>query len=421
MAEKNRLKWFTDARFGMFIHWGLYSMGARGEWLQFHEEIPAEKYERYINYFEPAPDAAEQWASLAEKAGMKYVVFTAKHHEGFCMWDTKTTDFNSVKAPLCRRDMLKEMVEAFRKRNIRIGIYFSLPDWHHPDFPVFAKHPMYNSPRECPNWRSYTGYLHEQVREILTGYGKIDLLWFDGSFPEIEYVWEADKLKDMIRELQPEIVINRLPGHSDYTSPEQYIPESGVSDGNGNPLPWEGCQVFNGDWGYCRDIRHWKDTAEIVQMLIRHISRGGNLLLNIGPDGHGCIDDRSQKILSEVGEWLHKHHKAVIGCTGTPAGLPEPEGCRYTWNPENKRLYLHLFSWPDRRIFLGGLCEKIEYAQMLNDGSELLFEEYNPKNLHGSRTPEGFMKLCLPIQRPDVALPVVELFLKPEAIEALAL
>lgn len=405
------MSWFGDAKFGMFIHWGLYAIGARGEWVQFHEEIPSEKYAGYMNFFEPDLFAPNHWAELAVNAGMKYMVFTAKHHEGFCLWDTQTTKFNSMQAPNCRRDLLRETLDAFRRRNIRIGIYYSLPDWHHPDFMIFEKHPMFRTPEERDT-QKYTAYMHEQVRELMTSYGKIDLIWFDGSFPEIEHIWDSEALNDMIRTLQPGIIVNRLPGFSDYESPEQTIPINGFRDESGKLRPWEGCQVFNGEWGYYRDVRWWKRVPEIIQMLIRHVSRGGNLLLNIGPDGRGRIDSQSTAKLQALGDWMKLHRRSIENCTLPPEEFPEPEGVRYTWNPERKRLYVHFFTWPDRRIFLPGLANKVAFAQLLNDASELQTEEYDLRNIHLTDTPPGSLKLCLPVEHPDVALPVAELILK---------
>jgi alpha-L-fucosidase len=412
---KTDSNWFDDVRVGMFIHWGAYALAARGEWLKSNEKMTDEAYDRYVKFFNPDLFNPKEWAAVAKAAGMKYFVITAKHHDGFCLWDTQYTDYNSMKAPRCRRDLLKDIVEAFRAEGLRVGIYYSLPDWHHPGYVIDARHPQRDNPvpRE---WQRYTEFLHQQVRELLTHYGKVDLLWFDGAYPDTAHIWDSEKLNNLIRTLQPGIMINRLPGFSAFHSPEQAIPTNGVRDVKGNLLRWEGCQVFSGNtWGYGRyglDQQAWKSAPEIVQMLIRHTSRGGNLLLNVGPTSRGCLDNHSVSLLREVAEWMRWNSRAIHGCTIAPEEFPEPEACRYTWNPETSTLYLHLFSWPDRRIFLPNLGGKVELAQLLCDGSEILMTEHTPGNTHGAEVPPGNLMLSLPVQCPDTAVPVIELFLK---------
>jgi alpha-L-fucosidase len=404
--------WFDDARFGMFIHWGVYALAARGEWLKSDKKMTDKEYEKYVKFFNPDLFNPSEWAALAKAAGMKYFVITAKHHDGFCLWDTKYTDYNCMKAPCCRRDLLCEIVEAFRKVDIKIGIYYSLPDWHHPDYAIDARHPRRDNPvpRECPR---YTAFLHNQVRELLANYGKVDLIWFDGSYPDTEHIWDCKKLNQMIRALQPGILINRLPGFSDFQSPEQNIPSRGMRDAEGNLQRWEGCQVFSGStWGYSRDNHEWKSAAEIVEMLIRHTCRGGNLLLNVGPTSRGCFDRNSVALLAKVAEWTKWHARSIHGCTVAPSEFPEPADCRYTWNLETRTLYVHFLSWPDRRIFLPNLGGKVEFAQLLCDGSEILMEEQTPGNIHGANPQAGAVMLSLPVKRPDAAVPVIELFLK---------
>jgi alpha-L-fucosidase len=217
----------------------------------------------------------------------------------------------------------------------------------------------------------------------------------------------------MIRSIQPGIIIVRLPGFEDLATPEQHIPQNGVRDIDGRLLPWEGCQVISaGTWGYSRDNKIWKNVRTVAEMLVRHVSRGGNLLLNLAPTSRGCFDKQSTKVLDDLAEWMKFHKRAIHDCTVAPEEFPEPEGCRYTYNPAEKRLYLHFLAWPDQRIFLDGMAQRIEYAQFLHDGSEVHMTEYDPINTHTARIPRGAEMLSLPVERPDTAVPVIELFLK---------
>ncbi|MBE6376822.1 MAG: alpha-L-fucosidase [Lentisphaerae bacterium] len=399
-------QWFDTGRFGMFIHWGVYSMGAKYTWIKSIEKMTDEDYDRYVKHFEPDLFEPEKWAKLAKNAGMKYVVFTAKHHDGFCLFDSKLTDYKYQE-----KDLLKGVIDAFRNEGLKIGVYYSLPDWHHPNYPHDARHPQRGIGKEC-DFLPYRAYLHGQVREILSNYGKIDLLWFDGSYPDTAHIWDMDNLEKLCRELQEGILISRLPGHDDFDTPEQNIPQQGLFDKNGNPKHWEGCQVLHGEWCYTRE-KQWKTPAELLQMLIRHTSRGGNLLLNIGPTSRGALDEHTESLLESLGKWMKWHKKAIHNCCGAPAEFPEPEFCRYTWNPEKKRLYLHLFSWPDRRIDLPNLAGKVSYAQMLHDGSEIRFTENLYGNVNGPNVPaDGALRLALPVTSPEnCPLPVIELFL----------
>ncbi len=409
MSEKNYKKWFEQCRFGLFIHWGLYAMRSAHEWQQSFDKMPTEEYEKlYFNRFEPDLYDPVQWAETARGAGMKYVVITAKHHDGFCMWDTEYSDFNSMKAPLCRRDLIGEAVTAFRNAGIKIGIYYSLPDWHHPNYVIDARHPLRDNKVER-DYLPYREFLHNQVMELMQKYNP-DILWFDGDYPDTRHIWDAPELNRKIREANPDILINRLPGFSDFLSPEQNIP-----DGNDNMVCWEGCQVFRGSaWGYNRDDDHCKSSKEIVQMLIRHVSKGGNLLLNVGPDARGNFPETMTERLLEVGKWMRLHSRAVYNCTMAPAGIIPPQDCHYTWNSETDRLYLHIFSYPDRRVRLCGInAEDVEYAQLLNDGSYLTLGVTKDRiNINGAVDQAGSVIVNLPVKQPDVAVPVVELFMK---------
>jgi len=415
--------WFVHDRFGMFIHWGLYSMPARHEWVRNLESISTADYQKYFDRFDPDLFDPKVWAAAAKNAGMKYFVITTKHHEGFCLWDSKYTDYKATNTP-CRRNLLKDVVAAFRAEGIRVGFYYSLIDWHHPEFSIDKLHPERNLPGirdRKRDMRKYAKYMRDQVTELLTQFGKIDVMWFDFSYPGEDGKgcddWESEKLVKLIRKLQPEVVIDNrldLPGSGDIVTPEQYVPARGMRDEDGNLQVWEGCQTFSGSWGYHRDEASWKSVEMLVQMLINHVSRGGNLLLNVGPTSRGEFDGRAQDALAGIGEWMKRHSRSIYGCTIAPDGLTEAENCRYTYNPETNRLYVHIMSWPFKELHLPGLDGKVAYAQLLNDGSEVRMRNAQTEVHPGlnSKTEAGALTLELPTLRPNVAVPVIELFLK---------
>ena len=424
-TNKPDTTWFVDARFGMFIHWGIYALPARHEWVKQREEIRTENYQKYFDHFDPDLYDPKAWARMAREAGMKYFVITTKHHDGFCLWNTKHTDYKSTRTPY-GKDLLKPMIKAFRDEGLRVGLYHSLIDWHHPEFPVDRLHPQRNddafrqqeSKRDV---RKYARYLHSQVRELLTSFGKIDILWFDFSYPGEDGKgrddWQSAKLLKMVRELQPGIIVSNrldLPGPPDIATPEQYIPTAGVTDEQGKPVVWEGCQTFSGSWGYHRDEASWKSDAMCIEMLIDHVSKGGNLLLNVGPTGRGEIDARAQSRLAAMGEWMRLHGSAIYGCGPAPADLPAPRDCRYTYNAKTKRLYVHLLAWPFKSLHLDNMDGRVTYAQLLNDASEIRFRA-GPHEVHpglNAKTPPKAVTLDLPILKPAVEVPVIELFLQ---------
>ncbi len=392
--REKRTEWFREARFGMFIHWGLYAIPARGEWVKSTEKIPTKEYDKYFEEFNPVRYNPREWAKYAKEAGMKYAVLTTKHHDGFCLFDSAYTDYKSTNTK-CGRDLVKEYVEAFREEGIKIGFYYSLLDWHHPDYPHYGdrQHPMRDNEEfkgSVHNWENYTQYFHNQVRELLTGYGKIDLMWFDFSYAnerlagtEFEHMsgetWRAEKLVKMMRSLQPDIIIdNRLGGdarkeepdlHSgDFVSPECMMPASGELDVLGRPVPWELCLTLNENWGYAKNKPWDYKTAEnVLHMLVECVGKNGNMLINVGPNAKGEFPKDSIRILKEIGEWMRVNGDSIYGCG--KSGINKPEWGRYTQN--GKMVYAHIY---DRRVGafrLEGLEGKIKKARILEDGAEL--------------------------------------------------
>ncbi len=416
--------WFMHDRFGLFIHWGLYALPARHEWVKQIEEIPDDVYQKYFDHFDPDLYDPELWAEAASGAGMKYFVVTSKHHEGFCLWDSKLTDYKATNTP-AGRDLLKPMVEAFRRRNMRVGFYHSLIDWHHPEFVIDDLHSMRNHPdrdklNEPRDQAKYKEYLHGQARELLTGFGQIDVLFYDFSYPRGKEgrpdtwvgkgadEWDSEGLLKLTRELQPKIVVNDrldLDEGWDYKTPEQTVARGWV-EVDGRPVVWETCQTFSGSWGYHRDESTWKSVDQLVRMLVDTVSNGGNLLLNVGPTARGEFDERALSRLSGIGEWMKRHNRSIYGCTQAPEGFETPRDCRLTYNPDARRLYVHVFAWPFKHLHLDGFKGKVEYAQLLNDGSEVKMIESDPGE--GRTT----LTLELPVQKPNVTVPVIELYLK---------
>lgn len=416
--------WFVQDRFGLFIHWGLYSAAARHEWVMNREKIHPDAYRTYFEHFDPDLYDPNQWAVAAENAGMRYVVVTSKHHEGFALWDSHLTDFKATHTP-AKRDLLRPLLDAFRARGLKVGLYHSLLDWHHEEYPIDGLHPqredeVFKAQHAGRRIDKYADFLHGQVRELLTHYGKIDYLWFDFSYPHEDWGWSKGKgaadwrsaeLERLILELQPDIILNdRLDLGRGVRTPEQYQPSQPVTQ-NGKPVIWEACQTLNGSWGYDRDNFDYKSPNMLAQMLIDTVSKGGNLLLNVGPTGRGEFDGRALSILKEIGRWTKRHGRSIYGA-GASEFAP-PVDCRYTQNGD--RLYLHIFAWPFRHIHLKGLAGRIRYAQFLHDGSEIKMIEHEGQTAasHIEVAEEaGTVTLELPVGQPDVLVPVVELWLK---------
>jgi alpha-L-fucosidase len=420
-AQKiQRMKWWTDARFGMFIHWGLYSLPARHEWVKNYERLTNDQYQKYFDNFNPDLYNPKEWARQAKDAGMKYVVLTAKHHEGFCLWDSKYTDYKSTNTPF-GKDLIKEYVEAFRAEGLKVGFYYSLIDWHHPDYTIDSRHPQrqesdsaYAKLNKGKDMKKYQEYMKNQVRELLTNYGEISIMWFDFSFPgkngKSRADWDSENLLKMVRSLQPGIIIDDrldlkdVEGGWDFTTPEQYKVAS-WPEWNGKRVPWETCQTFSGSWGYYRDETSWKSNQQLLELLIESVSKGGNLLLNVGPTARGTFDYRAQDRLKSMGEWMKVNGRSVYGCTEAPSEFVPPANTVLTYNPVTKRLYVHLLVYPMGRMTIRGWADKVKYIQLLNDASEVYYSV-------GKGEASNDINLNLPIQKPPVEIPVLEIILK---------
>ena len=352
-----RMKWWHEARFGMFIHWGLYSVLGRHEWVMENEGIPVTEYEQVALRFKPKPNAAREWARLAKQTGQKYMVMTTKHHEGFCHFDSKLTDYCAPKQGP-GRDLVKEYVEAARAEGLRVGFYYSLMDWHHPDGAKCATDELAR--------RRFVDYIHGQIRELLTNYGKIDILWYDVAWPLDAKGWESDKMNEMVFQLQPEIIVNnrnKLDG--DFATPEQRI--------QADQRAWESCMTLNDSWGFNRGDDNWKSPKAVVKNLIACAHDTGNYLLNIGPRGDGSIPEESVRIFSSVGKWLARN-----GATIYQSEKCQPGRSNYaSFTRKGNTLYMHVYYWPGETVSLGGLRNQVKSVRLFAGGQEVKFDQDN--------------------------------------------
>ncbi|MFW6279818.1 MAG: alpha-L-fucosidase [Planctomycetota bacterium] len=360
--RRRRMRWWHRARFGMFVHWGLYSLLERHEWAMNRERIPVEEYENLADSWEPRPRPMREWARLASKAGQKYMVMTTKHHEGFCLWDSDMTDYNAVqRGP--GRDLVQEYVDACREYDLKIGFYYSLMDWHHPDGARCLK--------DEDARRRFVDFTHGCVEELMSNYGKIDILWFDVSWPLPDAeAWESRRMIDRVRELQPHIIVNnraKLP--ADFGTPEEDV--SAEEEGRA----WEACMTFNGSWGYQpTPADDWRSVREVIEMLRTATAGGGNLLLNIGPTAEGSVPGEAAERLTMVGKWLDKYGEAVYGdvsrCQEDVDWMPTGG-----FTARGNTAYYWCSRWPGRELAIGGIRNGVKSVSLVGEDRELPFTQ----------------------------------------------
>ena len=417
-----RMQWWRDARFGMFIHWGIYSVPAGswngktgyGEWIRTSAEIPLETYDDFRTRFNPTGFDADQWVKAARDAGMKYIVITSKHHDGFCMFDTKQTDFNIMKTPF-QRDPMKELAAACRKYGLKFCFYYSIMDWHHPDY-LPRREWEKDRPAGDADYDKYVAYMKAELKELLTQYGDIGVLWFDGEW---ESTWNQVRGLDLynyVRNLQPSILINNRVGAGrldmegmtkqgmfggDFGTPEQQIPPTGLPG-----TDWETCMTMNDHWGYNSNDKNFKSSKEIIRMLTDIASKGGNYLLNIGPTSQGTFPGESIDRLKDIGNWMDLNSESICGTNASPF-ISTPWGrCTMKSEKGGFRLYLHVFNWPGNgQLLIPGCLNKVNKAFILSDK--------NHKALKTSRVNDA-ITVNLPPTAPDTINTVIVLDLKGE-------
>ncbi len=404
LSGDERTEWFRDAKFGMFIHWGGYSVIGRHEWAREMFQIPQAEYDTYVRRLNPVNYDPDAWVKLAKNAGMRYMVITSKHHEGFDMFRSRTGDYGIRITPY-QGDPLKMLSEAAKRQGIRLGFYHSIMDWHHPDY-VPKRSWESEHPNEGGNLDRYIEYMKSQIRELLTGYGDVAVVWFDGQWEHSSAEMHSDEVYEMIRELQPNTLINdRLfngpsKHHGDFGTPEQFVPATGITDASGKPALWESCVTIGKEsWGYNKYETEFKTSRDLIRMLIEAVSKGGNLLLNVGPTPDGRIQDEFVTRLNAMGRWMKVNGDSIYGTTASPF-TRLPFFGRAT--AKKNVVYLEVFQWPaDGRLHVPGLRNLVHSARLLaapdadlpvrRDGNELV--------------------IALPKEAPDEVASVVRLVL----------
>jgi alpha-L-fucosidase len=411
-----RMAWFREARFGMFIHWGVYAVPAGewkdkktyGEWFLEETKMPVSEYEKFADQFNPVQFNARDWVRMARDAGMKYLVITSKHHDGFCLWDSQLTDWDIGRTPF-KRDPLQELATACKEAGIRLCFYHSIMDWHHPDWGTRRKHHD-KLPATPPDMDRYVAYMKGQLKEIITGYGPLGILWFDGEW---ESPWTHERGVDLynyVRGLQPDIIINNRVGKGragmqgmdkgkgvgDYGTPEQEIPPTGFRPG----VDWESCMTMNNHWGYNKHDQNWKSTEKLVRNLIDCASKGGNYLLNIGPTAEGTFPQASIERLAAIGKWMKVNGESIYGTSASPfAKLGWGRCTQQKLADGNTRLYLHVFDWPKNgRLVVPGLASQPLKATLLAAAGPLQVS-----------AGENGVTLAVPAEAPDPIATVVAL------------
>lgn len=373
----DKKQWFRDAKLGIFMHWGIYSvLGVTESWSFFSGDVDYDTYMSQLAGFTAENYDPYKWAELFKKIGAKYTVLTTKHHDGVALWDTKESDLNVVKKTPAKKDLIEGYCEAVRNVGLKVGMYYSHLDWNHPDYPSLHPHsnewwaesiyncPQNDEPDDYERWNRFLKFHKAQLKELMTNYGDIDLLWFDGVWERTEEQWDFKGMNDYIRSINPNVIINsRIGGYGDYKTPEQALP---VTRPEGD---WEFCVTLNDSWGYVPDDNNYKSTRQLVRIFTECIGMGGNLLLDIGPKPDGTIDERDETALLKFGEWINRYSDAIYG---TQAGLPHDLFFgNSTISKDKKTLYLFYYDMPMGEIAIKGIKNDIKKITVLGKDKEL--------------------------------------------------
>lgn len=427
LSPEARLEWFKEAKFGMFIHWGAYSVIGRHEWIRQMAQIPQAEYDTYARRFNPVNFNADAWVDLARNAGAKYMVITSKHHDGFSIYRSQVSDYDMEITPY-PGDPLKQLAAAAKKKDMRLGFYHSIMDWHHPDYRPRRNWEYPKTYKEGGNNNRYIDYMKAQLKELLTGYGDVAMIWFDGEWEHtLAEAKRDDEIYDFIRGLQPNTLINdrlyeRKPGNkADFGTPEQYVPATGIKDPSGKPTLWEACVTINDDsWGYNKYETSFKTERDLVRMLIEVVSKGGNLLLNVGPKPDGTIQDEFVTRLNAMGRWMQVNSESIYGTTASPFERMSFFG-RAT--AKGNKLYLHVFEWPkDGTLRVAGLRNLVHKARLLADADRAITSRRDGEDvvlqLTGTAPDEIASVIELTLDGAPVAAPFAN---RPDAKGAIAL
>jgi alpha-L-fucosidase len=375
-------EWFQSARFGLFVHWGVYSVLGDGEWVMNNRKIPIADYEKLPALFNPQQFDAAEWVALAKAAGMKYITITSKHHDGFAMFDSKVSDYNIVARTPYRKDVLKALAEECRRQGVKLFFYYSQLDWHHPDYFPRGRTGLDAGRPEQGSWPAYVEYMNAQLRELLTGYGEIGGIWFDGWWDRPDADWQLDRTYALIHQLQPQALIganhHRRPfAGEDFQMFEKDLPGGKTAEFNKDSaigdLPLETCETMNGAWGFNLTDRRYKSTRDLVRYLARAAGTDANFLLNVGPMPNGRIQPEFVTRLRDIGGWLAKNGEAIYGTRGGPIP-PRPWGVT---TKKGNRVYVHALDVEDQRLLLPPLGAKIRGARFLATGRAAKYAEHD--------------------------------------------
>ena len=404
-----RMQWWRDAKFGMFIHWGVYAVPAgewqgrtnHAEWIRETAQIPIKTYANFLKQFNPVKYDAERWVLAAKGAGIKYIVITSKHHDGFCLWPSKLTDYDIESTPF-KRDILRELKQSCDKYGVKLGFYYSIMDWHHPNYPPRGWEK--DRPRDQVDMDKYTSYMKGQLKELIENYDPV-VLWFDGEWD----AWSRERGEDLyryVRSLKPEIIVNNRVGKrtrdlGDFGTPEQEIPARGMPGWD-----WETCMTMNSCWGWNKSDRGWKSPENLIRKLIDIASKGGNFLLNVGPKPDGTFPDAAIERLAQVGRWVNVSGEAIYGTRANPVGAVPWGQVTAKTGPDTTRLYLHVFNWPESgELLVPGLQNDVVSARLLDGGRKL-----------GAQAAEAGVTVKLPAEAPSPVASVIVLQIKGEPV-----